>query len=165
MINQVKQLVSEAVHEVFKTTLSLAIEPVEPELEALSNESHIAGAVGFIGDLTGVVYLYSTAAFARAVAGRILGRNEAEIEGEGEATINDAVGLLVQRVVERVKSRLEECGMPCALTLPSIVRGSHFSIEPVSQAERRIQAFRTNAGNLLVEVLLREKSGHATPLS
>jgi hypothetical protein len=45
--------------------------------------------------------------------------------------------------------------MPCVLTIPSIVRGMHLTIEPVSTTERRVFSFRSNNNQLVVEVLIK----------
>ena len=46
--------------------------------------------------------------------------------------------------------------MPCVLTIPSIVRGSNFSIEAISSTTRRVLCFRCkDSHNLVVEILIK----------
>jgi chemotaxis protein CheX len=47
-------------------------------------------------------------------------------------------------------------GLACVLTIPSIIRGSSFSIEPVSSAERRVYFFDCDQYRLGVEVMLKD---------
>ena len=58
-------------------------------------------------------------------------------------------------VVGKLKSRLSDRGIPCVLTIPSIVRGSQFTIQPVSTSERKVFAYRCGGNQLLVEVLIK----------
>jgi chemotaxis protein CheX len=152
-IDDINPLIQDAVSEVFTTMLSMNVELAKPEMAAMNGEAHIASAVGFIGRMTGVVYLYSSGSFARTMTGQLLGLTDAEVDGD--EMVNDAVGELANMVVGHVKSRLADRGMPCVLTIPSIVRGSHFSIEPVRSTERRVFVFRSPKGNLIVEVLIK----------
>jgi chemotaxis protein CheX len=153
MITDVENLVSDAVNEVFTTMLSFPIQRETPKTEATNGEPHIAGSVGFIGRLTGIVYIYSTCRLAKKITAQLVGMTETEITGE--EMVNDAFGELANMVVGQLKSRLCDRGMPCVLTIPSIVRGSHFSIEPVSSTERGVLSFRCLESQVIVEVLLK----------
>ncbi len=159
MIEDVEKLIDTSVTEVFSTMLNLQMK-LEPAHTALPNgEPQVAGSVGFVGRLTGVVYLYSTQAFARRMTGKLLGLADNEIEGE--EMVNDAIGELSNMVVGHIKSRLSDRGMPCVLTIPSVVRGSNFSIETVSPSERRAFSFRCETGHLVVEILIKPLNGAA----
>ena len=87
------------------------------------------------------------------MASRMLSMPEAEIEGN--EMVNDVMGEVSNMVVGNIKSRLCDRGMECVLTIPSIVRGNHFSIEPVSSTERNVMSFRCEGSQLVVEVLLK----------
>lgn len=154
MIDNLEVLLKAAVGEVFRTMLNFNTRSIPFEPDAMSSEAHIAGSVGFIGAMTGVVYLYSTAAFARTMTGRMIGMAEPEIEGD--EMVNDAVGELVNMIVGSLKSNLAERGLSCVLTIPSIVRGSNFTIEAVSSTTRRVLCFRCDdSQNLVVEILVK----------
>jgi chemotaxis protein CheX len=153
MIEDLEQLIGLSVREVFGTMLDLSVQPEALGTVVTNGEPHIASSVGFIGRLTGVVYLYCTTSFARRVTSGFLGLTETEIEGE--EMVNDAMGELGNMVVGHLKSRLSDRGIPCSLTIPSIVRGKHFSIEPVSSTERHIFSFRCGTNQLIVEVLIK----------
>jgi chemotaxis protein CheX len=153
MINDLDELVKSAVTEVFDTMLNFKAQLEAPGAEVLNGEAHVASAVGFIGRLTGVVYIYATARFARRITCLMLGLEEAQIDGE--EMVNDAMGELANMVVGHLKSRLADRGMPCVLTIPSIVRGSHFTIEAVSSTTRRVACFRCNDHQIVIETLLK----------
>ncbi len=153
MIDQLEVLVMQAVARAFETMLNLEISPEPPSEPVWDGEPHVAGSVGFIGRLSGVVYVYASASFARRITGILLGLSDAEIENE--EMVNDAIGELTNMVVGQIKSQLSDRGMPCVLTIPSIVRGSHFVVESISTTTRRLSTFRCGDQRLLVETLIK----------
>ena len=129
--------------------------PVRPESQSVpmhESEALIAGSVGFIGVTTGVVFVYSTVTFARKVAAGMLG------SAASDEMVNDAFGEITNMIVGNIKSRLDDRGISCALTIPSIVRGNNFTIEPVSSSLRRISKFQCGDNHVVVEVLLKSNS-------
>ena len=148
------ELVQRAVVDVFGQAFSLPVTPEEAGTLVLNGEPHVAGAVGFIGDMTGVVYIYCTARLARKVAATTMGLEESSPEVDD--MVNDTVGEVANMVVGNVKAKLYERGVQTVLTIPSIVRGSNFVIECVSNTERAVRSFRTVDNHQVVtEVLLK----------
>ena len=122
--------------------------------DVVSSEAHIAASVGFIGRMTGVVYIYANARFAARMTSLILRRPDNELEPD--EMVNDAMGEIANMIVGNFKSALFERGCACVLTIPSIVRGSNFSIQAVSSTTRRVLCFRCeDRHNLVVEILLK----------
>ena len=154
MIEVMEELVRGAVSEVFGTMLSIKTVP-DKTLKLISNgDPHIASSVGFIGEVTGVVFIYSRDEFARLITSRMLGMKPAEIEGD--ELVNDSMGELGNIVVGHIKSRLCDRGLSCVLTIPSIVRGSQFTIEPAASARRMVLGFRCdNNEQVAIEVLMK----------
>ncbi len=153
MIEDLEHLVGSAVTEVMTTMMSFRVQQTPTAINFASGEGHIASAVGFIGKTTGVVYLYASDRFARQMTCRLLGLEDSDIDGD--EMVNDAMGELANMVVGHIKSRLVDRGLACVLTIPSIIRGSSFSIEPVSSAERRVYFFDCDQSRLGVEVMLK----------
>ncbi len=162
-----RETVTRAVQDVFKTmlaktaVLSEATEngPVESgKTEPLKIDGQqVVGTVGFIGDISGLIYLYLDSPFANEIASHMLGMTPEEIVEAGDEVVNDAVGELTNMTVGTFKNQLADKGFPCRLTIPSILRGSNFSIEPISSATRRIYRFRVGDHNLVADLLM--KSG------
>jgi len=113
----------------------------------------LAGCVALGGRVTGVVYLHATENFARRIASRLLAVEEDELEND--EIVNDAIGEITNMIVGPVKSRLSECGLTTVMTIPSVVRGSSFSIEPTTSTERQIFGYRCAEGEVALEVLIR----------
>lgn len=146
-------LVDGAVKEVFGTMLNLQMVATPADQATMNGQPQVAGAVGFVGRATGVFYIYTTVAFARRVTCGLLGLTEGEIHGE--EMVNDAMGEIANMVVGYIKSRLVDRGMSCVMTIPSVVRGSHFDIEGVANTETLRLAFDCNGNPLRVEVLVK----------
>ena len=115
----------------------------------------VVGTVGFIGDISGLIYLYFNNNFARFVSGSMLGMTDAEVDAAGDEVVNDAVGEVTNMTVGGFKNQLCDQGFPCRLTIPSILRGSNFSIEPVSGATRRTYTFDIQGHRLVTDLLMK----------
>lgn len=159
MIDELEVMLKSAVTDVFKTMLQMDVQPGPLAADGNSNEPQVAGSVGFIGDITGVVYIYCTVGFAKLVTGTVVGLPPEEVEGD--ELVNDSMGELANMIVGSLKAKLVEKGHACVLTIPSIVRGSHFSIEATSTTTRRVGCFRCQDGaSLVVEILIKPAEGN-----
>jgi chemotaxis protein CheX len=163
-----RETINRAVQDVFKTMLGKTATLAESSSVAAADGSpwehpvhisgqHVVGTVGFIGDISGLIYLYLEDKFANDVASHMLGMTLAEIDEAGHEVVNDAVGELTNMTVGTFKNQLADKGFPCKLTIPSILRGSNFSIEPVSSATRRIYRFHVGDHIIVADLLM--KSG------
>lgn len=153
MIDDLEDLLRAAVVEVFGTMVGLQVQPEPPNSPIQNEGATVAGTVGFIGRLTGVVYLYASTSFAVRLTEKLLG-----LEGDGidgDEMVNDSMGELANMVVGHLKSRLCDRGNSCVMTVPSIVRGTNFQIEPMSNSVRRVFSFRSHEHQLLVEIMLK----------
>jgi chemotaxis protein CheX len=153
MIADLEALVTSAVTEVFGTMLSLQARLSSVPKSPDGWNAEVAGSVGFTGPITGVVYSYTSLPFARRITATLLGIQEWEIEGD--EMVNDAIGEVANMLVGYIKSRLCDRGMPCVLTVPSVVRGGHLSVAAVSSTEKRVFHFEAESDHLLVEVHLK----------
>ncbi len=153
MIDQIDELVTQAVARAFDTMLNVSVVAEQSDSSLWSGEPQVASSVGFIGRLTGVVYLYSSATFAREITGQLLGLTVNEVEGD--EMVNDAFGELTNMVAGQIKSQLSDRGMPCVLTIPSIVRGSQFVVVSTSSTTRRFNTFKCGHYRLGVETLIK----------
>ncbi len=152
LIDEVCDLLRCSVAEVFRTMLNIEMQEAPLMDFRRGDEALVAGSVGFIGDVNGVVYVYLKEPYAKTLASRMTGLVESDLEGE--EIVNDAVGELSNIIVGAVKSRLCDAGNPCVLTIPSIVRGRSFSAEPVSSAKCRLFTLSCDAEHVLIELLM-----------
>jgi chemotaxis protein CheX len=160
----IRDYINRAVTDVFKTmlgrvpTFSAAADLVAgqaPKTAGVENRPQVVGTVGFIGEVNGLIYLHLDLAFARLCTCHLLGMTEAELEEAGDEVINDAIGELTNMTVGGFKNGLCDAGYPCKLTIPSILRGSNFSIEPISSAVRHIYYFDCAEHRVVADILMK----------
>ena len=158
-----KDTISRAVQDVFKTMLGRTASLAESS-EAITFESgqdpthihgpHVVGNVGFIGEITGLVYVYLETPFANQVAGQMLGMTPPELALAGDEVVNDVVGELTNMTVGAFNYQLADKVFPCRMTIPSILRGDNFKIEATKSATRRIFQFHVDQTTVLVDLLM-----------
>ncbi len=164
----VREYITRAVCDVFKTMLDR-----EPTLGGCSevpangglsapnagpargSVPYVVGTVGFLGEVNGLIYLYLEDHFARLCTCHLLGMTDQELQDAGDEVINDAIGELTNMTVGSFKNGLCDAGFPCKLTIPSILRGSNFSIEPISSATRYIYHFEFNGHRVAADIILK----------
>lgn len=162
-----KDTITRAVQDVFKTMFSLSAiltenpppivtDDTADERPLLMEGQLVVGTVGFIGEISGLIYLYMDADFAAQLASHVLGMTLDELEEAGDEVVNDAVGEVTNMTVGTFKNQLSDQGFPCKLTIPSILRGSNFSIEPITSATRRIYRFKIGEHMLVADLLMKQ---------
>ena len=119
------------------------------------NRPQVVGTVGFVGECNGLIYLYLDLGFAKACTRHMLGMSESELEFAGDEPINDAIGELTNMTVGSFKNGLCDAGHPCKLTIPSILRGTNFSIEPISTAVRHVYRFDYGEHCVVADILMK----------
>ena len=152
-VEEVTNLLGTAVGEVFATMLTLDVQSEEPPHTYAPGESLLAACIGFSGAANGAVALYMTASCAHAFAARMLGMEREEFDGD--EMINDAMGELINMIVGGVKSRLCDEGMPCVLSIPTIIRGQTFSISATCKADQRVLGFRCGDEKIALELMMK----------
>lgn len=153
LIDEIKDLLQRSVSDVIDTMFGMTAVPGEVQDFRGCNETLVAGSVGFIGDVNGMVYIYVRASFARVLASRMLGLTEADIDGD--EMVNDVIGELSNMIVGSVKSRLCDSGAPCVLTIPSIVRGQNLRLEPAGPSDSRVFTMLCDTEAMFVEVIMK----------
>lgn len=165
---QIRENIVRSVNDVFRTMLRRATKlhqvsigdgdgeiPSAIRDEALSRTSQVVGTVGFLGEINGLIYLYFDDGFAKCCAGQMLGMSAEELAQAGDDVVNDAIGEITNMTVGSFKNSLSDQGFPCKLTIPSILRGSKFSIEPISDAMRYIYTFDSEGQRLVADIILK----------
>ena len=81
--------------------------------------------------------------------------SEQEVAGLGDDAVNDAIGELTNMIVGSFKNGLCDAGYSCKLTIPSILRGRNFCIEPIGSAERNVYSFDCGGHRLVADILMK----------
>jgi len=146
------EFMTQHVVSVFDTMLSLRATLAAKNGLPFAAE-RVTGTAGFGGDnLNGVLYLHLSAATAARLASAMLRLPADEIP---ENEINDVVGEMTNMLIGGLKSWLTNCGAPCAMSTPAIIRGTCYAIETPSDAKSSVLAFESEAGIVAVEIHIR----------
>ncbi|MBN1404475.1 MAG: chemotaxis protein CheX [Opitutales bacterium] len=107
-----------------------------------STKTVIVGMVGFIGLMNGVINLYMEEDLALRLTGSFLGMSDEELAEDGPEVIHDTLGEMTNMIVGTFKNSISDKGFQCRMTVPSILRGTNFTIETPSTVFRQIYSFR-----------------------
>ncbi len=152
-----KGLITNATYQVFKTMLSMEIEPYEtPPPAPPPTENRIVGAVGFAGDVVGNVSIQVSEVFSHIITAAMLGIEPDEDLETDE--VSDAIGELSSMISGNVKSRLSDFGFPCDLSFPSVTTGSDFKIEHMNWEREDSFSFRYGEHNAHVDIRIKMAS-------
>jgi chemotaxis protein CheX len=152
-IDQIEQMTRDAVRLVFQTMLTMDVSDL-PEPAPAAPNIEVFSSVGFIGEVTGSVYLGVDILLSHIITSRMLGISQDEIESE--EMVNDVMGEVSNMIVGQVKSRLCDDGFSCTLTIPSIVRGKALSVEPPAHVSKRMIGYRYGAKSFFTEILVKD---------
>ncbi len=159
----VRENISRAVINVFETMLHCPIslcDPLEswpPPATSAVAEPQIVGAVGFLGDVNGLIYLYFQSSFAANCTGKMLGLDKREVEAGGATVVNDAIGEITNMIVGNFKNCLCDAGLPCKLTVPSILRGMDLKINTTGRAIRYSFLFDAGGQHLVADIIMKDE--------
>lgn len=149
----IKALVSNAIRNVFATMVSMEVVLLDDGPPRMDGGELIVGSVSFAGAVMGSINLHVNRAFARSITAAMLGLEADEIESDEE--IHDVIGEVCNMIGGDLSSRLCNSGMPCKLSIPSIVTGNNFMFESRGWAKKEQLGFQYRADNSLVEVFLK----------
>jgi len=165
---EVESMIKHAVEKFFTTMVSegckldevIDVPPISasgapPPQPLIENTSMVASAVGYIGTVSGVIYLYINEHLAKEITCKFLGMEMREVEADGHETVNDALGEISNMVVGTFKNAMCDKGYNCRLTIPSILRGNSFVIEHNSEVTRRIYRFKVFDSIFAVDILMK----------
>jgi len=165
--SEVEQMIVSAVEKLFTTMFSqestleetIQVQPVgsggENPRPMVSDKSVVAAAVGYIGSVNGVIYLYFEEEMAKRLTSQMLGMEMHEVEAEGHETVNDALGEVTNMIVGTFKNKMCDKGFNCRLTIPSILRGNSFIIEHSAEINRTIFRFKVFDSMFAVDMLMK----------
>jgi chemotaxis protein CheX len=152
-----------AVTDVFKIMLGRSVVPerVAADSRGAAEEGMmvIVGQVGLVGLVSGFTYLHLEDAFAKECAASMLGLDARELAVLGADAVKDAIGELANMTAGSFKNGLCDIGLPCKLTLPSVLRACDFTVVASSRwAHRYHYRFDSHGHRVSVDVLMKVDS-------
>lgn len=151
MMDTVSDLLKGSVTDVFRTIFDIEAHPVPFKEIRHKDEALVAGSVGFVGEVNGLVYAYFNGGFARTLASRLLALPEHDISDE---MVDDVVGELSNMFVGSTKSCLCDIGFSCKLSTPSVVRGHHLRTQALRGSELFPMTIMCGDEPILLELIL-----------
>lgn len=148
----VRTAIARAVQNVFATMLRRDTTPrpaAAPAAAGAARTFQLLASVGFVGDANGVVYLCLQDDMSRFVTREVLGLSPDDPTASDPEVVRDAVGEIANMTVGGFKNQLCDAGLPCMLTLPTIVRGNDLKVITLKGADRHVVEFEC-AGHVLV---------------
>jgi chemotaxis protein CheX len=140
--------------DVFNTMASMDVQP-RPGPNGLSREERITGVVGLGGEnITGAVYLHLPLGLAEQITRQMLGMEPAE-ELE-ESAVNDVAGELTNMLAGGLKSALCDRGLVCAVSTPTIIRGSSYDIEVLPDVQQNVLDLTVSGRPIQLEVHVKQ---------
>ena len=135
---EIEAMVSYAINDVCSTMLHQEVALIDHQLiesgenrgtKLTAHETNLVfGCVGFVGIVSGLVYVGLGADTAVDVSMNMLGMTRDEIE-ESPDLVNDVIGELTNMTLGAFKNQLCDKGYNCRLSTPSIIRGKYFVVE------------------------------------
>ncbi len=114
------------------------------------NSPLVVGAVGFIGDINGLIYLHLESEFAKLVTCKLVGLSPEEIESEGDEVVNDAIGELTNMIAGAAKAQLAKYEL--SISLPNVIAGHKYVMHSPSDVQPMILSFNSEIGPFWIEV-------------
>lgn len=115
-------LMVEAAQEVFAIMVSAKLTPSEA---AQQRRAGVTAMLGFAGAPNGVFSVRCPWDAAAAIAARMLGSNPKDLSPDD---VCDALGEICNMVAGSMKSRLQDAGAGCMMSVPTVVRGVDYEV-------------------------------------
>lgn len=155
-MTEVEGVLCSAVEKVFATMLGAEVKRLDGGVRVSDGGTQVAGSVSLVGHVNGLVSIATSSEFAHQLTGQLLGLNGQDTQSE--EMVNDAIGELTNMVGGHLKSQLADRGLACRISIPSIIRGSSFTVESVTDTVQRTVYFRCQGHEFSVEVILKQDS-------
>lgn len=115
--------------DVFQTMLSIEINEIRHGTEIFEAKNGIAGKVEIIGELmNGVIVIHMQPKIAKELAAKLLMLSLDKLENS--AFVSDFIGELTNMISGGIKSDLVDSGLRCDISLPVVMKGDGFNIDP-----------------------------------
>ncbi len=153
----IKSHVIESIVEVFDTMVSMEIVPSDSEPEATKGVSRVVASVNFAGNIAGILNIQVTAELARLMTANMLDMEPEELEGDGE--MKDLLSEISNIVSGNLKSALNDAGLTCVLSTPSMTYGGDFTIQSLNMERFERLVFMHQQDGIIVEVGIKTQQG------
>lgn len=149
----IKTPIENSVIDLFNTMLSMEVETSDDNSQQSLDGQKISGSLSLAGKLMGGLNIQVSENFARLMTAAMLGMEIEEIEGQEE--INDVILEACNIIGGNLKSSLNDTGLPCVISTPSITSGNDFQIETLNMERYERFVFTHQENDIIVEVCMK----------
>jgi chemotaxis protein CheX len=122
----------------------------QPEPQSVPAVFSLTAVVGFAGQKCGLLTLRCDHASGLAIAARMLGVQPALAEPE----MNDALGELSNMIAGSFKAKLEQNGLRCMISVPTVISGSDYQLHNIADGSLTQLAGRFDGGTIDISLQL-----------
>lgn len=143
-----KNILECAAIEVFELMANVKLEPVPSS--AGKPHGDTTAIVGLAGALCGMTSIRCSGDSASKLASRMLGGDA----GSNPSTIGDALGELCNMVAGNFKSKFSTLADHCMLSVPTVIRGEDYSMQPIDPFDIVIVALNFEGSPIWVSLIV-----------
>jgi flagellar motor switch protein FliN len=158
----IKGCVTDSVTETFRSRLSMEMALLPEEPPSGSGIHRMAGSLNFAGKVTGIFDLQVTLDFGRIMAAANLDMAPDEVDLGTD--VRDLIAEITTTIGGHLKSALDDAGLACVLSTPSITCGTDFTLKSLNMDRFERCVFRKDDHILIAEVGLKAMEGMETDL-
>ncbi|MCH6256912.1 chemotaxis protein CheX [Puniceicoccaceae bacterium K14] len=155
---------SSSLKSVFDTMLSYELvangnedfsgtKPQAPKLGGSDMNSVFVGSVGFVGEASGVIYLFLQEEFANTIAAKITGLEGDDLDYD---IVTDVCGELTNMFSGSFKNMMVDIGYDSTLTIPTVLSGDELYISSLGVEKHLRQSFQSNGCDVVADLVLAE---------
>jgi len=153
----IKESIANSVADLFDTMLDMKTTPIAEEKVAPVDGRCIIGSLSFAGEVIGSINIQMNDTASKIMTAAMLGMEIDEIEDDEE--VKDVIREACNIVGGNLKSGLEDVGLSCVISTPSITTGDDFEIETLNMDRYDKFGFRFEDQVLYVELAVKTAEG------
>lgn len=135
--------------DVFGTMVMMDIEPEPPDSSGQTViDSNVTGALGFAGDLCGMLSIHCPTPVALSITGNMLGLELTELDDD----VKDAISEIANMLAGGIKSEFSAVGMDLQLSIPNTIIGRSYRVKSSSNSLGLVVPFMSENGRFWVEL-------------
>jgi CheY-specific phosphatase CheX len=152
MLDLLAEFTSAAATSAFQVMAGRQLAACRADALALNGERCVTSSIRYSGHYSGALHLHAPLALAREISASMVPPNiAAEIP---EELVADTIGEFTNMVVAKLQSRLNDRGVPCEITPPSVAWNDHFTPTAPTGPRSRLLPFQCGDDQIVIELSL-----------
>lgn len=153
----IKSHVIESIVEVFDTMVAMEIVPSDSEPADTGGVDRVVVGVNFAGHVVGTLNIQVSWELARLMTASMLDMEPGELDGD--SAVRDQLSEICNIVGGKLTSALNDAGLPCELSTPSVAQGGDVTIRSVDMEQFERLVFMCQQDWIIIEVGVKTRQG------